>query len=102
MQVPAEASLFCMNYTPFVECLLISANYKGGKMRRDLKNEIYELDSIMESNLRLLKADQAVTAENKQNILDFIDDSKSRGLSQNRIILSLQHLRRLSRFTLKE
>ena len=52
-------------------------------MRRDLKNEIYELDSIMESNFRLLKADQAVTAENKQYILDFIDDSKSRGLRKS-------------------
>ena len=43
-------------------------------MRRDLKDEIYEPDSIMESNLRLLKADQAVTAENKQNIIDFMED----------------------------
>ncbi len=68
-------------------------------MRQDLKAAIYEAEAILKRTLQLTAEDKNIIPANKKHIVALIDEAQSRGLTTQRLVIILQHIRRLARLT---
>ncbi|MBI3051691.1 site-specific integrase [Candidatus Woesearchaeota archaeon] len=67
--------------------------------RKNIKNEIYDLENKYSRSLAVLAQDPKISANNKEIIKQYVEDHLALGITKTRGIMIIAQLRRLAHFT---
>ncbi len=70
-------------------------------MKTDIKAQIYDTESILAHRIRRVENDSQICRENKDFILQFVEDKRAEGVTSTRLTIIVQHFKRIARLTSK-